>query len=83
MKVFLGILLFFILFWYALKLFVRYVLPWLIQRFVKKQQARYEDFQRSAGGNQQDEVHIKKGTSKKAKDDKDFGEYVDFEDIEE
>jgi hypothetical protein len=86
MEVFIGIILFFIIFWYGLKLFLRYGLPFLLTRFMKNQQSRYGMPHQRPGQNQQrpdGEVSIKKNKSQKSRKDDDFGEYVDFEDVKE
>ncbi len=72
---------------YVFKLFVRYGLPWLLTRFMKNQQKKYSDpFNSSSYSGQQTtdgEVSIDRGSKKKAEKEKDdFGDYVDFEDIE-
>ena len=86
MDILLGIILFFILFWYLMKFFIRYGLPWLIARFMKRQQSRFGKYYQQQGYEQQrpdGEVKINKDKSKKSKDDDGFGEYVDFEDLKE
>lgn len=86
MDILLGIILFFIILWYGLKLFLRYGLPWLLARFLKNQQSRFGNLnqQQQAKGQRPDgEVKIKKDKSQKPKDDEGFGEYVDFEDVKE
>jgi len=85
MDLFLGILLFFVILYYGLKLFLRYGLPWLITRFMKNQQSKFNQFgqQQQPQQKKEGEVEIKGSKKKKQKDDDDFGEYVDFEDINE
>jgi len=85
MKVILGIFVFFMLMWYGLKIFLRYGLPWLLARFFRNQQARY-----GQGANQTQynegpdgEVQIRKDQSAKPSKDDGFGEYVDFEDVDD
>ena len=84
MDVFLGILVFLMLLWYGFKIFLRYGLPWLLARFVRKQQAKYGSFN-GATTNPPDEgeVKVRKKPTQSNKDDKSFGEYVDFEDVNE
>lgn len=81
MDILLGIILFFILFYYGFKLFLKYVLPWLITRFVRKQQSRFYKQQGGAEEKKEGEVRIKKNMKRKPKDDKGFGEYVDYEEL--
>ena len=84
MDVLLGILVFFMLLWYGLKIFLRYGLPWLLARFVRKQQEKYGPYQQPPGSDRQEgEVRVKKPSNQATKDDSGFGEYVDFEDIKE
>ncbi len=82
MKTLIWIFLFLILFYYAMKLFLRYILPWLLGRYVRKQQERY-GAARNPGMKKEGDVRIKKDPTEKKNDDQDFGEYVDFEEIEE
>lgn len=77
----------FIVIGYVFKLFVRYGLPWLLTRFIKNQQKKYSDpFSSGSNPKQQSdsgEVSIKKGRKKTDERDKnDFGDYVDFEDLD-
>ena len=87
MDILFCIIIFFILLYYAVKLFLRYMLPWLLQRYVKKQQGKYgqftgqkEDF---STREKEGEVRIKKKPPEKSKNDTGFGEYVDFEDVDD
>lgn len=84
MDILLWILLVFVITYYALKLFLRYGLPWLIARFVKKQQEKFNQ-QPYQQQQKEGEVHIRKEpeNDKHAKDDKSFGEYVEFEDVDD
>jgi len=77
----------FVVIGYVFKLTIRYILPWLLTRFVQNQQKKYSDNFNPNNTSNQDfgsgEVNIKseKKTNKKPKGD-DFGEYVDYEDID-
>jgi hypothetical protein len=82
MDMLLGILLFFVIIYYVFKLFLRYGLPWLLARFVKKQQDKYNQQQNGSQERKDGEVKIKNKTPQKIKDDKSFGEYVEFEDLD-
>lgn len=73
--------------YYGLKLIGRYLFPYLLKRFINKQQ---EKFYGNQGGNpftnhnqhqqKEGEIEIKKNpNSQQSK--KDIGEYVDFEEI--
>jgi len=76
-----------ILIYYGLRLTIRYVVPWLLARFVAKQQEKFNNmngFQNQSQGNRQDgDINIKKEKPDQNKDDSDFGEYVDFEEVKE
>jgi len=72
-----------VLFYYAIKLFLRYGLPWLMRRMIKRQQDRFGGFGEPANKRKEGDVDISGKNAARKKDDKDFGEYVDFEDIKE
>lgn len=80
MELLLGIILFFILFYYLFRFFLRYGLPWILARFVRKQQEKYNQ-QNQYNSTKDGEVRIKNSKPKKGKDDSGFGEYVDYEDV--
>lgn len=72
------------LLWYGFKIFLRYGLPWLIARFVRKQQTKHGQYHQTSGADEPEgDVRINKDPSQKNKDDSDFGEYVDFEDVDD
>ncbi len=77
----------FVVIGYVFKLFIRYALPWLLTRFMQNQQKKYSDTFNRANSSNQDfnsgkvNIKSKKETNKKQKDD-DFGEYVDYEDVD-
>lgn len=76
----------------AVRLFTRFVLPWLLRLFARRVQKNLEEQMRNQMGGfgaqnrapkQEPEVKItsrKKG--KRNSNDDDFGEYVDFEEVE-
>ena len=77
---------FIIVIYYAFKLFIRYALPWIIARFMKKQQEKFNMGGFQNGNHQQEDegsVKVKSNKTNKPKDDSEFGEYVDFEDVVE
>ena len=82
MDVLLWIFLFFVILYYGFRLFLRYVLPWLLARFVRNQQEKFTQGQSYSKEKKDGEVRIRKDASKKNKDDKSFGEYVEFEDLD-
>jgi len=70
-----------ILVWYVIKLIIRYILPKAILHFINKQWG-FGDDNSSGKMPKEGEVNIKMDhQSKNAKDDADFGEYVDFEEV--
>ena len=84
MEVLLGIILFFVLLYYGFKLFLRYGMPWLLTRLMKNQQAKYNRQQGfSESEKREGDIRLKTDKSKKPKDDSGFGEYVDFEDVQD
>jgi len=73
--------------YYGFKLVARYVMPWIISRFIKKQQEKFNNMNGFPNANNntpnEGEVHIKtKKTNRPNKNEK-FGEYVDFEDVDD
>lgn len=85
MEVLLWIIFIFLAIGYGIKLFFRYGMPWLLRYLMKQQQ---EKFSRMSGQTPQQqkknegEVKLKnKKKNRQTKDDADFGEYVDFEEM--
>jgi len=87
MKEFLIFILTVLLIYYGGKLFFRYFLPWIIMRYFEKQSNNFMDAMHHGYENKrkkEGEISVKKGSSKSPKsDNKDFGEYIDFEEIDE
>jgi hypothetical protein len=86
MESFLKIVFILILVYYAFKLTATYVFPWLLGRFVKKQQEKFFGQNQPYGDKTKSDVKNEtNGKTKKSitKDDSSFGEYVDFEEIKE
>ena len=88
MNFFLWLILIFFLFVYGFRLFLRYGMPWLLGRFMKKQQEKfnqaYNQQQGFGQGKTDGEVEINVPSKKEQKKDNGFGEYVDFEeDVED
>ena len=81
MNAFLWILLIFISVYYGFRIFVRYLLPWLLARFIKNQQEKFNNYSKTQPEN--DHVSVKTRKTKARKDDTTFGEYVDFEDVDD
>ena len=83
---FLNILFIIILIIIALRLFMRYVVPFLLMRYFKKKQKEFmgkmQDGQ--AQQRQSGEVNVKFDPDKSGKTTlNDIGEYTDYEDVEE
>ncbi len=65
--------------WYITKLIFRYVLPHFISRYVNRKMG-WNDHKQSPP--KEGEIHIKMDPSvKNQTDDKEFGDYVDFEEV--
>ena len=84
MSVFLWVILIFVGFYYVSILFLRYVLPWLLTRFIRKQQEKFSGTtgQRRKSPDGEVKVNTNQRSSSKG-DDGTFGEYIDFEEIED
>ncbi|MBN2638805.1 MAG: hypothetical protein JXR65_06930 [Bacteroidales bacterium] len=62
---------------------MRFVFPWIIKRFIKRQQDKYNEFYGSQESKKQGDVEIKVTQNDQKSTEKDtFGEYVDFEEID-
>lgn len=69
---------------FAVRLFLRYVVPFLLGRFIRKQQEKFYD-QQSANNYQQEEegkVRVKTKARSNKKNDV-LGDYIDYEEIDE
>jgi len=85
MNTLLKIIFIFILIYYFFRLFGKYIFPWLLKRFMKNAQKNYKqnvenNYAKKKNAGDVNIDHIPK--TKEKKDDNDFGEYVDFEDID-
>ncbi len=73
-----------ILIYYTLKLVLRYLVPWLVKRYINKVNRNMEDFARRQS---QQPGHagmrVDKNKEKGPRLDPDIGEYVDFEEIKD
>lgn len=83
MSVLLWIVFIFFILAYALRLFLRYGMPWLLGRMMKQQQDKFnQGFNQQQGYTQakkEGEVEINIPQNKKQSKDDNFGEYIDFE----
>ncbi len=83
------IILFFVGFYIVAHLLFRYIIPWLLRRWVRKMGKNHEQSQgryyRNEANKKEGEVHIDKVPKDKNKDSKgkelDDGEYVDYEEL--
>ncbi|MEQ8907587.1 MAG: hypothetical protein RIC95_00210 [Vicingaceae bacterium] len=67
---------------YGARLIFRFLIPFLLKRFIKKQQNKYSAYSQSQQDRQEGEVHIK--TNQKNRDEKNhLGDYVEYEEIDE
>ena len=83
MIAFLRFLFILLIVWFATRLIFRYVVPWFIMRFVKKQQDKYSEYFQSQETKKEGDVEIKVNKNDtKDKNDDSFGEYIDFEEVE-
>jgi len=83
MELLLKIIFFLFLLSFLSKLFFRYVLPWWLSRFVKKQQKKYEQqFYDNGRVYEDDEIRIKKEAGN-SEVNPDVGEYIDFEEVDD
>ncbi|MAO71227.1 MAG: DUF4834 domain-containing protein [Flavobacteriales bacterium] len=78
------------LFWfliisYILKLLGRYIIPYLLKRYVKKKQSEFNQqfSQRQSNEEKEGEVSIKTKPKKPKSDTSKMGEYIDFEEVDE
>jgi|TARA_Y100000385_G_scaffold286381_1_gene348280 hypothetical protein len=75
-----------IIIYYGFRLFFRYAVPWLLARFMRKQQEKYANmsgFGKQQQNSKSEDVNFKEASDIRNNNDKDFGEYVDFEDVED
>lgn len=83
---FLKLILGFILLYYFFVVVIRYVIPWLFRRQVKKAREKfYGQARRGQNGKREGEVNYDYRDDKKSqrKKDEDLGEYVDYEEIKD
>ncbi len=65
------------------RLFFRFVLPWWLARFMKKQQKKYEEqFYREQKVDDEEKIRYNE-SSVKGHVNPDVGEYVDFEEVDD
>ncbi len=79
----LKIILVLILAYYLFKLFLRYVFPFLVKRYVNRAQQQFYKQQAGNTRKKSGEVNIDFTPENSNKKKNDLGEYVDFEEIDE
>ena len=79
MEILLWIIFIFVCTYYGMKLFFRFVLPYLLAQFIRKQQEKFRtmNYQETNENNFQ----AKNEKPRNRKDDQTFGDYVDYEEI--
>ena len=87
MEILLWIIFIFLMIGYGFKIFFRYGMPWLLNRFVQNQQKKYANNFSSGFKSQSNDQNVNTETERKSKKDMEakegFGEYVDYEEIDE
>lgn len=84
METFISIIFWTILIYYALRLVLRYLVPFLLARFVNRMQNRMSGFDQKDNPPQQEgEVKVKFTPKDSPKSDPKVGEYIDFEEIKD
>lgn len=88
MEAFLKVLFILVMVYYGITFFVKYAVPWLLARFVRKQQEKFFGADGQSSSYKSPASKAKTATKSKSnnhqiKDDKSFGEYVDYEEIDE
>ena len=80
MEVLLKIVLFFFVLSLLARLFFRYVLPWWLKRFVRKQQDKFN--QQYNNPRPEGETYVRT-EPEKGRVNPDVGEYIDFEELDD
>ena len=83
MESFLLFIFWVIFIYYAFKLILRFVLPWLLARYFRKMQRNMGQRPQSESHQQEGEIKVKYKDNSQARVDPDIGEYVDFEEIKD
>ncbi len=82
MESFLSVIFWVLIIYYAFRLILRYLVPFLLVRFVKRMQSRMPGFEQTQHQPQHEgEVKVKYTPKEPAKSDSNIGEYIDFEEI--
>lgn len=84
MELFLLVIFWIIVVYYAFKLTLRYAVPWLVKRYIRKMQRNMDGFgQRQPGPKGKDGLKVEASGKDESRIDPEAGEYVDFEEIKD
>lgn len=84
MELFLLVIFWIIVVYYAFKLTLRYAVPWLVKRYIRKMQHNMDGFgQKHSGPQEKDGLKVDPSGKAETRIDPDAGEYVDFEEIKD
>ena len=75
-------LLFFIIILYALRVFFRYVLPWLLKNAIERASKKAQDFKTDVKKEKEGKTYIYKKPKKKFEKEHKIGDYTDYEEVE-
>lgn len=68
--------------YFGIRLLFRFLIPFLLKRFVRKQQEQFYDHNSAQKSREEGEVKVKSKREKKSSNT-DLGEYIDYEEIQE
>lgn len=73
--------------WYALRIIIRYVAPWLMKKGINRMQRKAEEQMRSQFGHQnrpqeEGKITVEKTKGSSGNSGGDDGEYIDFEEVD-
>jgi hypothetical protein len=84
MELFLLVIFWIIVMYYAFKLTLRYAVPWLVKRYIRKMQRNMDGFGKGPSSAQdRDGLKVDPTGKGETRIDPDAGEYVDFEEIKD
>ena len=66
--------------YFGFRLLFRYLVPFILQRFIRKQQQQYYEHTNKHRNGEEGEVRVKSKAEKKTSNS-DLGEYVDYEEV--
>lgn len=84
MELFLLVIFWIIVVYYAFKLTLRYAVPWLVKRYIRKMQQNMDGFgQKHSSPQDMDGLKVDPSVKAESRIDPEAGEYVDFEEIKD